>query len=438
MQIPKIGLLELNTSSSPLRYYPIKPGKKTNEKPIDVSLGDDLSSRIQVQKHPAPLRKINHLPVRSKKTSQGQYQLGPFVAILTSDSRTPFAGNHKNFADLIQMGRQLGITVYVLTPKGIRAGKPFVNGYLLQKSKPRPQFQQKLLPFPSVVYNRIPYRNEERSNEVIQAIKHLKQKKVPIFNPYFFNKWSLYKDLSATPCQTHLPATAKLTDYTSFLQMMLQHTSLILKPIEGKAGIGMMKVEGNGPYTLTYQTKMQKQRLNISKLPQVYEQIKKRTKSRPYVLQQAIELATYQGSPFDIRMLVQKDGTADWKISGIGVRIAGQRAISTHVPMGGRIESLERVLVNTFPQQKKTLQQRLEQLGISFAKEIEEKTGKTLGEMSMDIGIDKFGKLWFFEANAKPQKFDEPTIRARSLRRILEYALYLSSFPSYRRRVVSE
>jgi hypothetical protein len=404
---------------------------------MNISLGNEITTSIHIQNNPVYLKKLHHLPVRAKKTTQGNYQLGPFVAILTSDGRKPFAGNHQNFADLIQMGKRLGVTVYVLTPKGMKNGKSFVDGYLLQTSKPTPRFQKMSLPFPNVVYNRIPYRSEEQSTEVIQAIQYLEQKKVPVFNPYFFNKWSLYKALRHTACQHFLPATVKLSDYASFRQMKTEHTALILKPIEGKAGIGMMKIEGNGPYTLFYQTKKQKTHKSFDNVFEVYKQVKRLTKKQKYLIQQAIPLATYQARPFDIRMLIQKDGTATWKISGIGVRIAGKKAISTHVPMGGRIESFNKVISHAFPQQKENIQHRLTQLALTCAKEIEEDTGKILGEMSMDMGMDKEGKVWFFEANAKPQKFDEPAIRVRSLRRIIEYSLYLSDFPSFRRRGVS-
>jgi hypothetical protein len=124
-------------------------------------------------------------------------------------------------------------------------------------------------------------------------------------------------------------------------------------------------------------------------------------------------------------MLVQKDGTGKWKISGIGVRIAGKKAISTHVPMGGSIGSFPVVLKTTFPQHQTTIQQQLIKLGLTVAKQIEAQSNGHFGEMSMDIGLDQQGRPWFFEANAKPQKFDEPVIRTRSLKRILEYARYL-------------
>jgi hypothetical protein len=438
MQLPNKGWLELDPHSSPLRFYPIKTWQQSKLPPIDVTLGNEFRSKIQIQNNPIFIRKSNHLPVCSKTNEHGNYQLGPFVAILTSDSRKPFAGNHRNFADLIQTGRRMGVTVYVLTPKGILEGKTYMHGYLLEQAKPIPKFKKTILPTPDVVYNRIPYRRDEQSASVISAVQYLKRKKIPMFNPHFFNKWSLYQMLLPTACRTNLPATSKFTDYTSFRQMLISHASLILKPVEGKAGVGMMKVEGRGPYVLTYQTKKQKQRLKLQHLQQVYEEIKKRTANRIYLMQQAIELATYQGRPFDIRMLIQKDQTATWKVSGIGVRIAGQKAISTHVPMGGRIEHVDRVLDSTFPRKKTILQHQLAKLGIKFALEIEAKTGEKHGEMSMDIGIDKQGELWFFEANAKPQKFDEPIIRTKSLKRILEYARFLSDFPSYPRRVVTE
>ncbi|MNE78462.1 hypothetical protein D3C80_1748710 [compost metagenome] len=46
--------------------------------------------------------------------------------------------------------------------------------------------------------------------------------------------------------------------------------------------------------------------------------------------------------------------------------------------------------------------------------------------MSMDLGIDTEGSMWFFEANAKPMKFDEPHIRKKSLERIFQFSHYLS------------
>ncbi|WP_052186947.1 YheC/YheD family protein [Thermoactinomyces sp. Gus2-1] len=72
------------------------------------------------------------------------------------------------------------------------------------------------------------------------------------------------------------------------------------------------------------------------------------------------------------------------------------------------------------------VKERIEQVGIRTARWIENQQNALLGEMSMDLGIEKDGSLWIFEANSKPMKFDEPNIRRRSLRRLIEYSLYRS------------
>jgi hypothetical protein len=48
-----------------------------------------------------------------------------------------------------------------------------------------------------------------------------------------------------------------------------------------------------------------------------------------------------------------------------------------------------------------------------------------LGEMSLDLGVDTAGQMWFFEANSRPMKFDEPDIRKKSLERIVQYSQFL-------------
>ena len=64
-----------------------------------------------------------------------------------------------------------------------------------------------------------------------------------------------------------------------------------------------------------------------------------------------------------------------------------------------------------------------------IARQIERASGITLGEMSMDLGVDDNGGLWFFEANSRPMKFDEPAIRKLSLERIFQYAQHVARIP---------
>jgi hypothetical protein len=106
---------------------------------------------------------------------------------------------------------------------------------------------------------------------------------------------------------------------------------------------------------------------------------------------------------------------------GRGVRVSGPNTITTHVPSGGSIANASRVLEASFGINADAVDNELTNMTVTCAKAIDSHYNHELGEMSMDIGIDEFGRPWFFEANAKPMKFDEPEIRARSLAGVLNY-----------------
>jgi hypothetical protein len=96
------------------------------------------------------------------------------------------------------------------------------------------------------------------------------------------------------------------------------------------------------------------------------------------------------------------------------------------VPRGGSIEDPEKMLVGSFgTDQARKLMVKAKNAALLIARQIERSSGQVLGEMSMDLGVDRTGGVWFFEANSKPMKFDEPHIRQKSLERIFQYGQYL-------------
>lgn len=92
------------------------------------------------------------------------------------------------------------------------------------------------------------------------------------------------------------------------------------------------------------------------------------------------------------------------------------------------MQAPEDILLAAFPHtSQETLLASIHRMALNIARSLE-KEWPTLGEVSMDIGIDKNARIWFIEANAKPGKFDEPHIRKLSLRRIVEYAQHQANF----------
>lgn len=114
-------------------------------------------------------------------------------------------------------------------------------------------------------------------------------------------------------------------------------------------------------------------------------------------------------------------------MTGIGARLAGARSITTHVPRGGSIEEPSSMLESTFGTERAaSILKSVPTTALLIARQIERASDTMLGEMSMDLGVDENGGLWFFEANSRPMKFDEPAIRKLSLERIFHYGQHLA------------
>ncbi|GMA61469.1 hypothetical protein GCM10025859_19090 [Alicyclobacillus fastidiosus] len=78
------------------------------------------------------------------------------------------------------------------------------------------------------------------------------------------------------------------------------------------------------------------------------------------------------------------------------------------------------MLEESFGEHASSVNDELVQAVVQAAQAIDFGYQGQLGEMSMDIGIDPQGHPWFFEANSKPMKFDEPEIRQKSLQGVID------------------
>ncbi|MNI07032.1 Endospore coat-associated protein YheD [compost metagenome] len=359
----------------------------------------------------------------------------PTLAILTvQDSHRIFRGNRNNFIDLVRIGRDLGAVVYVVAAPDLKLTGRKVLGY-------RYDFKLKkwikgLLPPPHVVYNRVPYRKMEMLPEVQQTIQDcMRSNQVTLFNPAFFNKWTLFEWLNkSSQVKKYIPATQQLASSAELERLLRDHPIVYLKPVKGKAGKGIMRLERSFIKNKQPEYKLHMQDNNILQVStyhtfeELWQEVTAQRGNKEYIMQQGIALTRFNKRVYDLRALIQKTSKGKWSISGLGARVAGKRSITTHVPRGGSIDDPHKLLASTFGQSRATrIIKRTKEAALSLAVQIEKSAGYQLGEMSMDLGIDTSGRIWFFEANSKPMKFDEPGIRQKSLERIIGYSMYLTN-----------
>ncbi|SDW97761.1 YheC/D like ATP-grasp [Marininema mesophilum] len=426
------GWLTIQPDTLTISFTP-HPRFSTHPMPerLPVSIGSNLKKNVRIHQSKKRRTSPQMLPTRLVLNSNGQWEAGPFIAILTSTSTNPFGGNRSNFADIIHMGRRIGVTVYVMTADGFDPKASTVQGWLLKNTNTGRRWIKSILPRPHVVYNRIPTRKAERRQIEQSTLYALASSRdTHLFNPGFFDKWNLHQCIQNSPeLRSLLPETYRWGEIDKFRQLLSKHDTLYLKPAHGKAGNGMARtrVKEKG-YEIVFQTLKKRLVYQAPDWKLLTLKLHQLTQGREYIVQQGIPLAQYQGRPFDLRLLLQRNEHGEWAKTGLGVRVAGSAAISTHVPMGGTIADAEIVLSKLFESNSPAIIANIEKTGIEIARSIEIHQQTTLGEMSMDIGIEKSGRLWFFEANAKPMKFDEPNIRELSLRRLLQYCIFLSGF----------
>jgi hypothetical protein len=364
-----------------------------------------------------------------------QKQRRPTLAILThSDDKRLFRGNQENYIDLIASGEEKDVDVYVMTTADFKLTAKNAIGYSYNfKTK---TWKKQLLPLPHVIYNRIPFRKFEQLPEVQPILQScLRHKHIRFFNPSFFNKWTLFEWLNKSrETQPYIPTTQKLTTSDELEKLLHKHSSLYLKPIRGKAGKGIMKVSRIiektsrvQKYQLSVQDKTKSHISRYTNVSQLWTQINQMMVTQDYIMQQGITLSLYKQRPFDLRVLAQKNSKGLWSIAGIGARLAGKLSITTHVPRGGSIDDPAKLLGAGFGTLgSKKILRRAKVASLIIAKQIEKASGSMLGEMSLDLGVDTTGQIWFFEANSKPMKFDEPHIRKKSLDNLINYCIHLS------------
>lgn len=357
------------------------------------------------------------------------------VGILTMHSDGDgFRGNRNNFIDLIRTGNRMGVRVVVVTERDLQPSASNITCYVYDEATRT--WKPERMPPPAVIYNRIPSRKDEALPEVRAVIRHaLRDKRTHLFNPFFFNKWTLYEWLDKTEAtRRYVPATRRLDGPERLRSFLQQHRSVYLKPVQGKAGKGIMKVfqlarrtTAAPKYRLVFQEDKGGKCCTASDFETMWQRIRETVGNEEYVLQQGVELVRCRDRPFDLRVLVQKNGRGVWDVTGVGARVAGKTSITTHVPRGGAIENPEKLLADVFGAARaRPLLRRVRKAALAVAAAIEKHAGHRLGEMSLDLGVDTGGRIWFFEANAKPMKFDEPHIRRKSLERLIEYCIYLS------------
>jgi len=421
-------------------------GRKT----INVKLGRDVvPAAVRTIKRrgnhiflSAGLRRSVRIPksgsVYIANANSEEVQIGPLIGILT-DSNTRSAGSpfglRTSFVkQLLQLGQKKAY-FFAFTPKDIDWQQETVNGWFLDGGG---GWIRKVVPLPDVVYNRLPSRRAETGVAITTLRDRFVRRRIPFFNWSFFNKSDVYNLLDKDPeALQHLPESINNPEPEKIKEMLEKHHFLYYKPTGGSLGNGIYRLtyHPRRGYFARYRRNGKNVLLRFSTFNSLMRMLRARHGSglSGYVVQQGIRLMEIDNCPIDFRFHMHKDGNNDWVVAGIGAKKAGRGSVTTHIKNGGSLMTPEQALGRTFGDRAKEVLDNAKTVAIRLSEAIERNYAHTLGELGLDIGIDRDGAVWMFEANAKPGRsiFKHPALKEQgkaSLGYILEHCLYLSKF----------
>ncbi|RXT13997.1 YheC/YheD family protein [Ammoniphilus sp. CFH 90114] len=216
---------------------------------------------------------------------------------------------------------------------------------------------------------------------------------------YIASKMKKTKPLVLDPILSkYLPETTWFSP--SNLETMLEkYSTIYIKPDRGNKGRGItrLKVLNDWEYEVSYRKIVK----NLRPSEAIQEVLSNMNPSKKYIIQQGIDVATYQGRPFDLRVIMQRPAN-QWQLTFMYARVANNINAhvtnvargSTRVTIQDLFSNIDCTLVNV-----RTIQEIVD---ISHRIVNILSNRYALWIVGLDIAIDKNGEIWLIEPNFDP------------------------------------
>lgn len=331
---------------------------------------------------------------------------------------------------LIRLARKRRIKAYVFGVGDIDFDRRRVKGWVWTNQGWRRLWQ----PMPTVVHDRMWGLSGQRLVEFTESLQRLQVEGIPVFNPDFGDKYAVYQRLRADDrLVSHLPETSLLSVEATD-ELLATHRSVYIKPVRGRQGKGISRLERRRSAVL-HTTRAGAKGHRRSTAVDVETAVAMSAKPslwNEYIVQQGLDLLRVGGGTVDVRAIVQRDGKGVWHVSAVGCRIGVRGGFVSNLHAGGKAAGLP-VLAPHLPRSLslRKLRADIEGLALSTARAMND-AFSTLGEIGLDLGLDRAGHLWILEVNRQPGRalFSRARLRrswSRSRRRVVEFAHFLSA-----------
>ncbi|CAM5795525.1 MULTISPECIES: YheC/YheD family endospore coat-associated protein [Brevibacillus] len=331
------------------------------------------------------------------------------------------------YKKLTLIGRKAGIRVFVFSPRQVDFSTRTVTGFEYRDGS----WRSGTFPLPAYIYDRCfvgpSYRHYKPFVEKLQN-----DPSITFLGHGLSGKWQVHQMLIKSPLLAKWLPPTSLFSFPKLQQTLKRHGSAIIKPIAGTHGIGVVRIDQTGDsYHLTGRN-LENQPFSKTIRTQngLNTYLAGFIGGRTFLVQPYLSLHTPDGTPFDVRVLVQKNGNGEWETTGKAVRLGNKQSITSNLHGGGKAAPLPIFLAKHFSEKTRSkIEMQLDQLVAELPPFLELEHGR-LVELGIDVGIDTSGNIWIIEVNSRPGRtvfrmIDDPKARLHSITQPVRYARYL-------------
>lgn len=285
--------------------------------------------------------------------------------------------------------------VMVFTPHDVSLDRKQIRGYLFQDGK----WTKKTTAFPKINMDIGFY-----TSAAVQRASIVKRSKTFEFTGYGLgNKCKIQNHLlESTLLKPYLLPTEQVKNEQQFIKFLYKHGSIMLKPINGWGGRGIIRVTRDKEQFIVQRNDVASLRLPVSQLSSY---LRKVLRNGRHLMQKWIDIRNKNGNVYDIRVLVQKNGEGNWQTTGMAVREAKKDKITSNIKSGGRAYDVDGYMSKEFGKDKgEALTKSIAEVGDHIPEFVEKSYQSRLSELGIDLAVDASGRLWLLEINIKPGK----------------------------------
>ncbi|MFJ8260371.1 YheC/YheD family protein [Rummeliibacillus sp. NPDC094406] len=288
-----------------------------------------------------------------------------------------------------------GVQLFYFTPRSVNFVNRTIRGKVLEEGV----WQERVMPFPDVIYNAGSPEKLAVSKGIIEKLKE----EIPFTTNSIGNKWNVMERLiEAKEFEKYVIPSKIVKNVEDFHRYLINNNKVVFKPIDGRKGKGIYFISKIGR---NFEVRKDTENSLYTK-NQVDKLLADQLTTGTFIVQPYIQSKMKSGQVYDFRLHVQKNGEGKWVITTIYPRVAPSGSIIPNINNGGFTNYLDPFLEQEFKEKAFDIRRMLEHFSLSLAHHLDEiqmeQFGEVIDEIGIDVGLDENLKIWMYEVNWRP------------------------------------